>query len=382
MPSKPTTDPLLETNTSPIKQIMITMKNLRLSLLTAASLLVAAGASAQINFHIAGAVSLQDVTYNTLVGLYGGNLVSENLSAPTKPTTASVFTMTGQMTGLFGSQTVNVYVNWSGSGAAIQSLTGNGTVNFYASPNQGVTNLVAATVDVGGSVVYQADYPYPSPVLNDSTYGVTPTIFARSPQVPATITNITSQQIRYIEANGSAPESLFTGNAADTNVIYWIMRDIGAAHRIISADEAGFTGNALGYYYTNGAWTLDTVGRTSWPLILSMITNYDGPCLTFLPPNQAANINPANILSFNGSFPFRGTFSTVANDYTPTINGQYTCWGFEHVMTAPTANANIIAFAAALESGIQSNMVTSPYSIPLPSAHVTRSSTGGLVTPN
>ena len=221
-------------------------------------------------------------------------------------------------------------------------------------------------MDVGGSVVYQSDYPYATPVLNDSTYGVTPTIFARSPQVPATITNLTSQQLRFIEANGSAPASLFTGNAADTNIIYWIMRDIGAAHRIISADEAGFTGNALGYYYTNGAWVLDPVGRTSWPLIVNMITNNFGPCLTFLPPNQAGFVPPANILSFNGNLPFRGSFSTVTNDFTPTINGQYTCWGFEHVMTAPTANADIVAFAAALEAGVQSNMVTSPYSIPLP----------------
>jgi hypothetical protein len=360
---------------------MITMKTIRFSLVTATGLLLASSALAQINIHIAGAVSLQDVTYNTLVGLYGGNLTSQNLSSPTKPTAANTFTMTGQMTNLFGSQTVNVYVNWSGSGPAIQSLTGNGTVSFYSSATQGVTNMVAANVDVGGSVVYQSDYPYPTPVLNDSTYGVTPTIFARSPQVPATITNITSQQIRYIEANGSAPESLFTGNAADTTIVYWIMRDIGAAHRIISADEAGFTGNALGYYYTNSAWVLDTVGRTSWPLILNMITNNYGPCLTFLPPNQAANINPANILSFNGSFPFRGTYSTVTNDYSPTINGQYTCWGFEHIMTAPTANANILAFASALESGVQSNMVTSPYSIPLPRVNITRSSTGGLVTP-
>ena len=50
-------------------------------------------------------------------------------------------------------------------------------------------------------------------------------------------------------------------------------------------------------------------------------------------------------------------------------------------MTAPTANANIITFAAALEAGVLSNMVTSPYSIPLTRANVTRTSTGGLVTP-
>lgn len=359
------------------------MKKLRYCLLIATSLLLAANAPAQINIHIAGAVSLQDVTYDTLVGLYAGSLTSQNLSNPSKPTAANIFTMTGQMTNLFGSQTVNVYVNWSGSGPAIQSLTGNGTVNFYSSPTQGVTNLVAATVDVGGSVVFQSDYAYATPLLSDSTYGVTPTIFAKSPQVPAGITNLTSQQIRYIEANGSAPASFFTGNAADTTVIRWIMRDIGAAHRIISSDEAGFTGTALGYYYntTTNAWVLDSTGQTSWPIIVNMITNNYGPCITFLPPNQAANVNPVNILSFNGSFPFRGTYSTVTNDYSPTINGQYTCWGFEHIMTAPTASANIKAFAAALEAGIQSNMVSSPYSIPLPRVNVTRASTGGLVTP-
>jgi hypothetical protein len=363
---------------------MITMKNLRLSLLAVASLLAAANAPAQpINIHVAGAVSLQDVTYNTLVGLYGPNLGSQNLSNTKTPTAANIFTMTGQMTNLFGSQTVNIYVDWSGSGPAIQSLTGNGTVSFYSSPTNGVTNMVPATVDVAGSVVYQSDYAYPTPLLNDSTYGVTPTIFAKSPQVPAGITNLTSQQIRYIEANGSAPASFFTGNATDTNMIYWIMRDIGAAHRIISADEAGFTGTALAYYYntTSNAWVLDPVGRTSWPLIVGMITNNYGPCITFLPPNQAANVNPTNILSFNGSFPFRGTFSTITNDYSPTINGQYTCWGFEHIMTAPSASGDVLAFAAALEAGVQSNMVTSPFSIPLPRVNVTRTSTGGLVTP-
>ena len=118
------------------------------------------------------------------MGLFGGNLVSENLSNTSKPTAANQFTMTGLITNLFGSQTVTVYVNWSGSGNAIESLTGNGTVPFYGSATQGVTNLVSAAVDIAGSVVYQSDYPYPTPVLSDSTYGVTPTIFAKSPRRP------------------------------------------------------------------------------------------------------------------------------------------------------------------------------------------------------
>jgi hypothetical protein len=49
--------------------------------------------------------------------------------------------------------------------------------------------------------------------------------------------------------------------------------------------------------------------------------------------------------------------------------------------TDPADNPAVTAFAAALEAGISSNMVTTPYSIPLPWVHVSRSSTGGLVTP-
>ena len=97
------------------------------------------------------------------------------------------------MPNLFGSQTVTVYVTWNDSGAAIQSLTGNGTCNFFASTSQGNTNLVAASADIGFAVVYQSDYAYPTPVLTDSTYGCTPTIFARSVNAPASITNLTSR---------------------------------------------------------------------------------------------------------------------------------------------------------------------------------------------
>jgi hypothetical protein len=113
-----------------------------------------------------------------------------------------------------------------------------------------------------------------------------------------------------------------------------------------------------------------------------MLTNYTGACVSFLPPTEAANVPPANILSFNGHYPFRGTFTTATtNDYTPVINGQYTCWGFEHIMTKPTASANVTAFANALKAAIQSKMSVSPYSVPLDKMMVTRNATGGLVTP-
>ena len=107
------------------------------SLLAAASLLLAADARAQINIHIAGAVSLKDVTYNTLkTNMFGpANIIAQNLDNAAKPTAANNYTIAGTMPNLFGSQIVTVYVTWNGSGAAIQSLTGHGTCNFLGSTN-------------------------------------------------------------------------------------------------------------------------------------------------------------------------------------------------------------------------------------------------------
>lgn len=358
------------------------MKTIRFSLLAAASLLLAAEARAQISIHIAGAVSLQNIVYSTLASMYGSGLTSINADNATY-TKANNYTMTGTMPGLFGSQTVNIYVTWSGSGNAIQSVTGNGPCTFFASATQGVTNQISVNADIACSVVFQSDYSYATPTLTDVTYGATPTIFARSISCPPSLTNITSQTLRSIEANGSLPLSMITGNTSDSSSnILWIMRDISAAHRIISAKEAGFTGNSLAYNYTNGTWVVDSVGQPTWPAIVKMLTNNYGACITFLPPTQAIYVNPTNILSFNGAYPFRGSFNSVSNDYSPTINGQYTCWGFEHIMTAPTAPINITTFTAAFKTLLASNFLAgTPYSVPLSQMNVTRTSTGGLVTP-
>jgi len=349
-------------------------------MVTALCSFLAADAQAQVNIHISGAVSLKDVAFKTFSDLYGPDLVSLNSDNATRPPSGNKLTFTGQMKSLFGSQTVTVFVNYNGSGAAIQSLTLGTPVLFLATANPGDTNQAAYAADVGFSVVFQRDYPYQTPVLKDEVYGVTPTIFVKSPQAPASLTNLTSQHYRAIAANGAAPQYVFTGDTNDTDVIYWIMRDINAAHRIISAKEAGFTGAALAYVYNGDTWVLDPVGQPTWPAILTMLANNFGPCISFVPPPEAATLNPDNILSFNGHLPFRGTFSTVSNDFTPVITGQYTCWGYEHIMTRPNPPPNINAFTTALKAGLQTNMVSSPYSIPLSRMRVGRNATGGVVT--
>lgn len=345
-----------------------------------AGLLTAGAARAQVEIHVSGAVSLKDVAFKTFSDLYGPNLVSINSDNAAKPFSANKLTWTGQMTQLFGAQTVTLYVNYNGSGAALQSLAQGTPVSYLATPTPGDTNQAPHATDVGFSVVFQRDYPYQTPVLKDEVYGVTPTVFVKSPQAPASLTNLTSQNYRFLAANGAAPQFVFTGDTNDTQLIYWIMRDINAAHRVISSKEAGFTGAALAYVYSGGSWILDPVGQTTWPAIVGMLSNNFGPCVSFVPPTEAANLNPDNILSFNGYFPFRGKFSPFTNDFTPVITGQYTCWGYEHIFTRPNPAPNVAAFVNALKAGLQTNMLTSPFSIPLSRMRVGRNATGGVVT--
>lgn len=353
------------------------------ALILVAGCILAGRAHAQVNLYLSGAASVKDVIYYTIIGYYGADLASKNVDNTAKPQNSNRLAMTGQMTNLFGGQTVNVFINYSGSGPAIQSLTQRTPVSFFASATQGDTNLASSPVDIGFSIVYQKDYPYPTPVLKDTIYAATPTLFVKSPLAPAALTNFTSQQLRLITANGSAPQSLFTGDANDTNILYWIMRDIGAATRIISAREAGYTGTQLAYAYnTNSAtWVLDPVGQTTWPIIIKMLTNNYGPCLSFITPPDGGSIAPGNLVRFNGFLPINGAFSTVTNDFTPVINGQYTCWGYEHIMTNPNTSANVAAFVAALSASLEVNVRTSPYSIPVDRMRVSRTATGGVVTP-
>jgi hypothetical protein len=103
--------------------------------------------------------------------------------------------------------------------------------------------------------------------------------------------------------------------------------------------------------------------------------------MSFITPPDGGSIAPENFLRFNGFLPFTGTFSTVTNDYSPVINGQYTCWGYEHVMTQPNPPANITTFVNQLLTDLRINIQTSPYSIPLDRMKVVRSATGGVVSP-
>ncbi len=356
------------------------MKTTNLLIIAAGAVLAVTSAQAQVEINISGAVAFRDTSYRAIRALYGANLASENNLTP--PPSSLKVTWTGQITNLFGNQTVTIRTFYNGANAGIQDLVQNRNVNYLASSTPGGTSTVNLQSDLAYSSVFQASTPYTSPALEDVRFGLTPVFFVKSTSAPAGLTNITVQQFRTLAANGSVPGWFLTGNTNDTAPIYYVSRDPSAGQRTIIEREQGFYGNAI-FYNWNPATTQfdpDPTGRTSTQI--RDLLNISGPAVSYLTGVDAVNVNGgANILALNGFRPVLNPYNSVSNNHAPVINGQYTQWGYEHIFIRTTASANLRNFRNALIAKIDEDLQTSAYSIPLSRARVERSAQGGPVSP-
>jgi len=359
------------------------MKTIKLALTVAAGVLLAAtGAQAQVEIRISGAVAFRDTAYRAIRSLYGANLTSQNPADGPGTQNQLKVTWTGTIPSVFGPQTVTVRAFYNGAVAGIQDLTQNRNVNFLSSSTPGDTNTVNLQADIGFSSVFQASTPYTSPVLVDSLFGVTPVFFVKSTSTPASITNITVQQFRALAANGALPAWFFTGNTNDTQLVYFLQRDPTAGQRTIIQRENGFNGTPISYFWNSNtaSFNIDTVGRSSTQIRDNL--QVSGPAISYLTGVDAIVVNNgANILAQNGNKAFLGSYSSVNNNHNPIINGQYTQWGYEHLLSRITASGNVATFLTALKAAIDTDLQTSAYSLPLSKVNVERSSEGGPVTP-
>ena len=361
------------------------MKNI--ALIAAASMLLSTAAQAQVNIYISGAVAFRAQTYNLIRSLYDPGY----LQNPTSGANATLIAWSGTASSALGTgaQTVNIYANYNGAVAGIQNLTVPTTAQFYTSFTPGVTNTTSQPVDFAYSSIYQATTPYTSPVLDDpQPFGVTPILWIKSTNSLPGITNITSQQVKELAAAGALPAYFFTGNTNDTTLVHFITRDVTAGQRLIVFRDAGFTGTSPGAYYNNGStWIFDSGGRTSTSAIITQLNSYAN-AISYLTGVDAISVlnkgpNGAAVLSYNGVFPFLNTnsLSSVTNDYTPVINGQYSLWGYEHLLKRSTLSGTALTLYNSLTNALGTN-VSSQYTVaPISSVNVGRDSDGGTIYP-
>lgn len=361
--------------------------------LAAGTLLIATSAKAQVEIRISGAVAFRDTAYRAIRSIYGANLTSQNpadgtvLSGAAGNTASELkVTWTGTIPSLFGTNPVTVRAFYNGAVAGVQDLTQNRNVSYLSSSTSGVTNTVNLQSDLAFSSVFQASTAFTSPVLTDNRFGVTPVFFVKSTSAPAGLTNLTIQQYKTLAANGAVPGWFLTGNPNDTDLIYYISRDPSAGQRVIVQKENAFTGTPIFYGWnanTSSFFLLSTnanAGYTSTQIRDAL--NVSGPAVSFLTGVDAINVNGgANIIGFNGHKAFLGSYSSVSNNHQPVITGQYSQWGYEHLLSRTTASPDVVSFRTALLAAIDADLQTSAYSLPISKVKVERSAEGGPVTP-
>lgn len=358
---------------------MIT-KQLALTLLVAAHM--GAVAQAQVVINISGAVAFRDTAYRSIRSLYGADLSEQNpADGPTTQNELKV-TWTGKIPSLFADQGVTIHAFYNGAVAGIQDLTQNRKVSYLATTTPGDTNTVTLTSDLAFGSVFQASTSFTTPVLEDRRFGVTPVFFVKSTAAPAGLTNITVQQYKTLAANGAVPGWFLTGNPEDTNLVYYVSRDPSAGQRVIVQKENQFTGTPIFYNWdaANSKFVIDATGRNSTQI--RDLLKISGPAVSFLTGVDAINVNGgANILAYNGVRPVVGAYSALGNDHSPVINGQYSQWGYEHLLVRSTASANVKSFRDALIGKIDTELQTSAFSIPISKVKVERAAEGGPVSP-
>jgi hypothetical protein len=358
------------------------MKSIKFVLPIAAGMLLAASAQAQVTINISGAVAFRDTAYRSIRAIYGANLSSENPDTPANPATSLKVTWTGTIPSLFAAQNVTIHAYYNGAVAGIQDLTQNRNVSYLVTSTPGDTNTILLKSDLAFGSVFQQSTAFTTPVLEDHKFGVTPVFFVKSTSTPAAVTNITVQQFRTLAANGALPAWFFTGNTNDTGLIHYVSRDPSAGQRVIVQKENGFTGTPIFYQWdtASSSFIPDPTGRSSTQIRDTL--NASGPAISYLTGVDAVNVNGgANILAFNGYKGFSGSYSSVSNNAAPVITGQYTQWGYEHLLNLTTASQNIKDFRDGLLAAIDTDLRTSAYSLPISKVKVARTAEGGPVSP-
>lgn len=360
------------------------MKKL-LTLMTLGGLLTASTLQAQVEFYITGATAFRANAYRSIRAMFGnqgGTLTGQNPADNGGNASGSnIVTFVGTMPNLYRAQTVTIRASYSGSIQGMQALVQNLNSIYYANGTAGNGSTISHQADLAFSDVFQSSGPYQKPALSDMTVGVQPFTYTKSVTTPASVTNITIQQLQSFYSGGVEPLSYFTGNTADDGtLIYLVGRDAGSGTRMSMLLDGLFVGSPL-LWAPDGScvWNVSS-GYSSGSGIVTVLNGTCGAAIGTLGVADAKNVNGgANILAYNGVKPFYGLIT--APDWTPIRKGLYSCWSYEHLYMRTGASANISSFRTALKTEINTDLATSTSAIQVGTMLVSRSADGGPIAP-
>jgi hypothetical protein len=365
----------------------------------AGMMLTAATLQAQVNIYITGSTSFRANTIRGVTSLYDGGTPTEAFNGNADHTKANFNTFSGTISNLFGVGTiVNTYCSWGGSIQGIQTLTQNIPIRYLASAtnNSIFTTNSANGADIALSDAFQSSSGFTSPTLRDSVFAVIPFVYVKGIGSPATLTNITSQQLLSLLPNGNIALSVFTGNTNDdATLVYWIGRSTDSGTRVTSEYDSLFQPSTFVEVpfttISNCVW-FPWAGFGSGSGVAGFLnTNTCAPTIGPLGMSDSTSVNGGNnIITYNGQLPFKGTFNTSltqTNDFTPVIKGQYSYWGYEHIFerTSEPVNGNVDKFRTAVAAKIDADIADTQHfaklAVRLSEMKVSRAGDGAPIGP-
>jgi len=381
------------------------MKSLKSIIATAACALACASvAQATVVVHFTGSTAYRGAFTNAILhSMTSGSAawIGKDNTVALNGATTAIFR------GLIGGTDTIIKTSFNGSVGGILTVTKNVALNFLdttATPMAAVS-IAAGNVITGGtyigtagtyevvapevamSDVYQGSTAYKTPTLTtDKIVGIVPFQWVVSADGTNSISNMTPQLAQSQWGGfGTLPLSLYTGNPADSvTTVYATGRDNDSGTRLTAFAESGVgvassiqqydpsTGNPYPAQTLYGIDFMDVGqgGESSGGTLAGKMGAHSGTIYVSYfstgDATTAAGVG-AKKLTYNG---FAYSAAAVAE-------GQYTFWGYEHLMYK-TTDAGIKGAA----NKIADQLTTTDGTVLVGSMHVSRASDGGVVINN
>jgi hypothetical protein len=397
------------------------MKTNKLVLGASLVLALSSVANGQTVINITGATAFRAAANNSIIALLGGTGVTKYAFTGAQGiggTNRAIFKGT-----VAGIGAVTVRASWSGSTQGIADCAS-------ATPVQVLEDdeLLLPTTTAGATVtgpfeavnqvaqfafsdVSQASSTTLSPSLTGSEVGVVPFAFVANSGAPAAMTNMTDQIVASLYANAAVPMRLFTGNPADTSLVYASGRNDGSGSRALVLAETrygvfsavqqftGLTNQSTGQmtsltFVNNGGFSSNSGirdlvyglgnsvsidGGAAEPVtVVSYLTVSDWIAATVT--GKSFDPDGAGPLPSQNQKAKGLTYNGVAYSEEAVKQGAYTLWGYQWLYQAPTITATELNFFNLFTAAIPANLGTA--AIPIPAMTATRSGgDGGPVAP-
>jgi len=390
---------------------------------------LAGAASAQTIIHITGSTAFRAGAHQAITDILDPNSTPPPVIAWTGGSLpgANQAIFTGKTYASNGAIPVIIKTSWSGSLGGIQTVSQNLLISTWlTNTTPAGSGAVASGSNVDPPAVpdacfsdgFQSSSPFTSPVLLDHIVGIVPFKWLRNNGSPTTLSNITPQlAVSLYTGSGSLPLALFTGlNSDEGTNVYAVGRNADSGTRLGAFSETGIgVINIVHQYYPLHGTTIiargvtptitgqelvpqDTVNGIVYPVGDSGY-NSGGDVAAALSATGSATAAGVNgfyvsYLGLPDAFSAENggatdmTYTGVPYSPTAVEEGQYTFWGYEHLLyrqsyggiqqqVTDLISAKLLAVDAAV---IPSGSVAP--GILLSSMHVQRFTDGGPISNN